>query len=38
MGRIYIITDGQSTLCIRKFSMEGLTYPKLFFEVNGRMW
>ena len=31
MGRIFIITDGQSSLWNRKFSMEGLTHPQLFF-------
>lgn len=33
MGRIFIITDGQSSLWTVKFSMEGLTCPQLFFKL-----
>lgn len=33
-----IIADGQSSLCSRKLSMEGLVYSKFFSEVDGRMW
>lgn len=38
MGSICIITDGPGSLRIRKFSVERLTCPEVFFEVDGRKW